>query len=325
LGARGFIGFRLAKGLRIMRRGAGEGNPRLLSPKWRQSSPIGAISCHAHPAYLGCNRIKESIMATSDAPIQIGRVALTVNDLGRVGDFYRSVIGLERISGSGEELVLGAGGKPLLELRSDKAARPRPQEAGLFHTAFLLPDRQALGRWLRFVADQGIRLDGASDHLVSEAIYLRDPEGNGIEVYADRPRSAWQRDGAEVRMDTIALDLPGLMAAAEGDWTGAPGESVVGHVHLQVGDVAAAEDFCMNRLGMERMAHRFGASFFATGGYHHHLAGNVWNSRGAGPRSADSAGLAEVVLAADPDRLQALGATEFRDPWGTTFRVEPKG
>ncbi|WP_240540177.1 VOC family protein [Paracoccus sp. pheM1] len=265
------------------------------------------------------------MMATSDAPIQIGRVALIVNDLDRVGDFYRSVIGLERISGSGEELVLGAGDKPLLELRRDRAARPRPQEAGLFHTAFLLPDRAALGRWLRFVAGRGIGLDGASDHLVSEALYLRDPEGNGIEVYADRPRSAWQHDGAEVRMDTLALDMADLLAADAGAWTGAPEGSVVGHVHLQVGDVAAAEDFCMNRLGMERMAHRFGASFFATGGYHHHLAGNVWNSRGAGLRSPGSAGLAEVVLAADPDRLRGLGAAALRDPWGTVFRVEPKG
>jgi len=263
-------------------------------------------------------------MATSDAPIQIGRVALIVNDLDRVADFYQSAIGLERLSGGGEELVLGAGSLPLLELHRDKAARPRPQEAGLFHTAFLLPDRRALGRWLRHAADRGIGLDGASDHLVSEAVYLRDPEGNGIEIYADRPRSAWQQDGAEVRMDTGALDLRALLAAADGPWRGAPGGSVVGHVHLQVGDLAAAEDFWMNRLGMARMAHRFGASFFATGGYHHHVAGNVWNSRGAGLRSPDAAGLAEVVLAADPDRLQALGATEFRDPWGTRIRVEPR-
>lgn len=264
-------------------------------------------------------------MATSDAPIQIGRVALIVNDLDRVGDFYRAVIGLERISGSGEDMVLGAGGKPLLELRRDRAARPRPQEAGLFHTAFLLPGRAALARWLRFAIGRGIALDGASDHLVSEAVYLRDPEGNGIEVYADRDRSAWRQDGAELRMDTLALDIAALLAADEGGWTGAPEGSVLGHVHLQVGDLAAAEDFCMNRLGLARMAHRPGASFFASGGYHHHLAGNIWNSRGAGPRSPDAAGLAEVVLAADPDRLPASGGAGFPDPWGTIFRVEAKG
>ncbi|MFC3570576.1 VOC family protein [Paracoccus simplex] len=264
-------------------------------------------------------------MASSDAPIQIGRVALIVNDLDKVGDFYRSAIGLERLSGGGEELVLGAGDLPLLALRRDRAARHRPREAGLFHTAFLLPDRAALGRWLRHAADRQIGLDGASDHLVSEALYLRDPEGNGIEIYADRPRSAWQTDGRAVRMDSIALNLQGLLDAADAPWAGAPAGSVVGHVHLQVGNVAEAETFYMNRLGMDRSAHMFGASFFATGGYHHHLAGNIWNSRGAGPRSADAAGLAEVVLAADADALAALGAVEFSDPWGTKLRVEPKG
>lgn len=264
-------------------------------------------------------------MATSDAPLQIGQVALIVNDLDRVGDFYQSVIGLDRLSGSGEERVLGAGGLPLVTLRRDRAARHRPREAGLFHTAFLLPDRKALGGWLRHVADRQVGLDGASDHLVSEAIYLRDPEGNGIEVYADRPRSAWQTHGREVRMDTIVLDLNGLLAAADAPWQGAPQGSVIGHVHLQVGNVAEAEGFYMNRLGMDRSAHVFGASFFASGGYHHHLAGNIWNSRGAGPRSADATGLAEVVLAADAPVLAALGASDFTDPWGTRIRVVAKG
>lgn len=264
-------------------------------------------------------------MATSDAPIQIGQVALIVNDLDRVGDYYQSVIGLERLSGSGEALVLGAGGQPLVELRRDRAARHRPREAGLFHTAFLLPDRRVLGAWLRHVADRQIALDGASDHLVSEALYLRDPEGNGIEVYADRPRSSWQRSGDQVRMDTIALDLNGLLDAADAPWTGAPDGSVIGHVHLQVGNVAEAEAFYMNRLGLERSAHVFGASFFATGGYHHHLAGNIWNSRGAGQRSADATGLAEVVLAADAPALAALGQSDFSDPWGTRIRVSAKG
>lgn len=264
-------------------------------------------------------------MATSDAPIQIGQVALVVNDLDRVGDYYQSVIGLERLSGSGEERVLGAGGQPLVALRRDRAARHRPREAGLFHTALLLPDRKVLGRWLRHVADRQIGLDGASDHLVSEALYLRDPEGNGIEVYADRPRSTWQTDGRAVRMDTIALDLDELAAAADAPWRGAPDGSVIGHVHLQVGNVAEAEAFYMNRLGLDRSAHLFGASFFASGGYHHHLAGNIWNSRGAGLRSADATGLAEVVLAADAPSLAALGARDFTDPWGTRIRVVAKG
>ena len=264
-------------------------------------------------------------MATSDAPLQIGRVVLTVNDLGKVGDFYQDVIGLQRLSGDAEEMALGVDGAPLVELRRDTAARIRPNEAGLFHTAFLLPDRRALGSWLRLIAERQIPLDGASDHLVSEAIYLRDPEGNGIEIYADRPRESWVRNGAEVEMDTVALDLQNLLAAGNGPWRGAPEGSVVGHVHLQVGDVAKAEEFYMNSLGMDRSAHVFGASFFASGGYHHHLAGNIWRSRGAGMRSAGATGLTELVMTADPGVLSALTAQEFVDPWGTRISVEAKG
>lgn len=263
-------------------------------------------------------------MATSDAPLQVGRVVLTVNDLGKVADFYRDIIGLQHISGDGAGVTLGVDGAPLVELRRDTAARFRPQEAGLFHTAFLLPDRRALGSWLRFAAESGLRLDGASDHLVSEALYLRDPEGNGIEIYADRPRESWARAGTEVRMDTIALDLPELLSAGRAPWQGAPAGTVIGHVHLQVGDVARAEEFYMNELGMDRSAHVFGASFFASGGYHHHLAGNIWNSRGAGMRSDGVTGLAELVMAADPGVLAALARPEKTDPWGTRIRVEAK-
>ena len=264
-------------------------------------------------------------MATSDAPLQVGRVVLTVNDLEKVGGFYQDSIGLQRLSGDGAEMVLGVDDRPLLALRRDRAARLRPNEAGLFHTAFLLPERAALGSWLRFAADGGLRLDGASDHLVSEAVYLHDPEGNGIEVYADRPRDSWTRHGTEVEMDTVRLDLQGVMAAGDRPWRGVPEDSVIGHVHLQVGDVGQAEAFYMNTLHMDRSAHVFGASFFASGGYHHHLAGNIWNSRGAGRRSADATGLAEVVLQADAAGMRALGDTEFSDPWGTRFRIEAKG
>lgn len=257
-------------------------------------------------------------MATSDAPIRIGRVALTVNDSLRVAEFYQRVIGLDRLSADGTETVLGAGGKPLVELRQDSAARARPDEAGLFHTAFLLPDRAALGGWLRYAAELGTRLDGASDHLVSEAVYLRDPEGNGIEVYVDRPRDSWRWQDGQVMMDTRRLDIDGVIGAAGAGWRGAPEGTVIGHVHLQVGDIPEAERFFAEGLGMTRMAHRAGATFFATGGYHHHLAGNIWNSRGAGRRSPDATGLAELVLDAEPS---ALAATGLRDPWGTRFRV----
>ena len=131
-------------------------------------------------------------MSTALAPIEIGRVSLTVNDLTSVSDFYQSVLGLAKMSGDGENVMLGAGNRVLIELRGDRNARKHsPREAGLFHTAFLMPNRAALARWLIHSAEMQVPLQGASDHLVSEAIYLADPEGNGIEVYADRPRSTW--------------------------------------------------------------------------------------------------------------------------------------
>lgn len=259
-------------------------------------------------------------MATSDAPVTVSRVALTVRDLDLVGDFYQRVIGLDPITANGEALVLGQGDLPLLELRRDPKAQSHPREAGLFHTAFLLPSRQDLGRWLAFAARQSVRLDGAGDHLVSEALYLADPEGNGIEIYADRPRDQWQTDGTQVRMDTLAMDLNEL-ASAPGEWAGMPAGSVIGHVHLQVGDIPQAEAFYAGELGLDLSSRLGSASFYATGGYHHHLATNIWNSRGAGARSDGSAGLAELVLEADPDRL---GATALTDPWGNRITVQPK-
>ena len=259
-------------------------------------------------------------MATSDAPVTVSRVALTVRDLDAVGDFYQRVIGLDPITRNGEALVLGQGDLPLIELRRDPNARSHPREAGLFHTAFLLPARHDLGNWLRFAADQGVRLDGAGDHLVSEALYLADPEGNGIEIYVDRPRNVWETDGTNVRMDTLAMDLNEL-ASLPGEWNGVPKGSVIGHVHLQVGDIPKAEAFYAGELGLDLSSRLGSASFYATGGYHHHLATNIWNSRGAGQRSESSAGLAEVVLDADPARL-AAGA--IIDPWGNRITVQAK-
>ncbi len=262
-------------------------------------------------------------MATSDAPVSVSRVVLTVRDLDRVGDFYQRAIGLDRIAGDAGTLLLGQGDLPLVELRRDPAARSYPAAAGLFHTAFLLPERADLGRWLRHAADMGVRLDGASDHAVSEALYLRDPEDNGIEIYADRPRAQWQTDGTRVHMVTQALDLAELVRVP-GAWAGAPQGTVIGHVHLQVGDVARAEPFYAGTLGFDVTEKMPSASFYATGGYHHHLATNMWHSRGAGTRSADSAGLTELVLSADPGRAQALGAAGFTDPWGNRITVETR-
>jgi catechol 2,3-dioxygenase len=268
-------------------------------------------------------------MSTASAPLEIGRVALTVTDPDATSDFYRRVIGLQDLGGEGATRRLGAGDRVLLELRGDPAARrSSAREAGLFHTAFLLPDRRALARWLIHAAQSGARLQGASDHGVSEAIYLADPEGNGIEVYVDRPRLAWHDPEGRIRMTTEGLDLNALARAADGPWQGAPEGTVVGHVHLQVGAVPEAEAFYAGTLGLPVTAHYPGAAFFGAGGYHHHLAANVWNSRGAGVRSYPSTGLAEVEVLAAPAELAAIraraGEEALSDPWGTVIRLSPK-
>lgn len=267
-------------------------------------------------------------MSTASAPVEIGRVALSVRDIDTVAAFYENAIGLRPIASDGGTRTLGAGGRVLLELRADRAARPvDPREAGLFHTAFLLPSRADLGAWLRHVAEARVPLQGASDHLVSEAIYLADPEGNGIEIYRDRPRADWPRHSGRIRMATDPLDLQALAADATAPWAGAPEGAVVGHVHLQVGAVPEAEAFYAGRLGFEITTHYPGAAFYGSGGYHHHLATNVWHSRGAGKRSAGAAGLADVELRADRaehDRLVAALGASVTDPWGTSLTIARK-
>lgn len=268
-------------------------------------------------------------MSTASAPLEIGHVALTVNDLPGMTAFYRDALGFELLSSDAASARLGAGGQLLVELRGDRAARRAGRrEAGLFHTAFLMPDRKALARWLIHAAESRLPLQGASDHIVSEAIYLADPEGNGIEVYADRPRLAWYGPDGAIRMDTLALDLNALAAQADGPWTGAPAGAVVGHVHLQVGNVARAEGFYRDTLGFDVAAHYPGASFLGSGGYHHHIGANVWNSREAGPRAFPVTGLAELALRADAAALAAVsaraGGTALADPWGTPVTLLPK-
>ncbi|WP_128253835.1 VOC family protein [Falsirhodobacter deserti] len=245
--------------------------------------------------------------------LRIGRVTLTVNDLPNQTAFYRDAIGLNVLSQDGTETVLGAG-RPLLVLRADKAARrPAPHEAGLFHTAFLLPGRAALASWLLHAARLRLPL-GSADHDVSEALYLRDPEGNGIEIYADRPADRWIWADGIVKMRTHRLDLDEL-ARVGGRWTGIPDGTMVGHVHLQVGALPEAEAFW---TGLDAaVTHRYsGATFFGWNGYHHHLAANTWNSACAAPRAFPVTGLAEVELLGAPART-------LHDPWGTSVRFAP--
>ena len=242
----------------------------------------------------------------------IAHVALTVRDLSGMASFYEQVMGLTPMGQNGEQIDLGAGGQVLISLQGDKAAQPLdPRDAGLFHTAFLLPDRASLGAWLLHAADTGVRLSGASDHGVSEALYLNDPEGNGIEIYRDRPDSEWIRHGDRIEMFTARLDLNDLMASANGPRQMLPDGSIIGHVHLQVGDLAVADKFMQDELRLTQTFDAQGAAWYGWNGYHHHLAANTWNSRGAGQRTKGRTGLAHIALHQDVQPIS--------DPWGTRF------
>jgi catechol 2,3-dioxygenase len=264
-----------------------------------------------------------------DAPYHIGTVALRVNDLARVTAFYRDAIGLAPIEQGADFATLGVDGVVLVRLEKG-AARPT-SPAGLFHLAILLPSRQALADWVGHAAQARIQLDGASDHLVSEALYLSDPEGNGIEIYRDRPRAEWPRRDGAIKMATDRLDLQKLLGEAEPDpYAGMPAGTRMGHIHLRVGDTGQTEAFYSGQLGFDLTVRYPGASFLSSGGYHHHIAGNVWNSRGAGPRGGGEDGLAWFELVArdaqDFDamraRMLAAGGSEgeagptLTDPWG---------
>lgn len=278
--------------------------------------------------------------APATASLRIGAVALTVRDLHTLSRYYQDVIGLRLLADedgeTGRRHLLGCGGRVLLELRHDPGAEPPGRsEAGLFHTAFLLPSRTALADWMVHALAMGVALDGASDHLVSEALYLTDPEGNGIEIYRDRPRGEWPlaADGS-VSMATLPLDLRALAAeAGRARFTGLPADSSIGHVHLRVGDLDQAEAFYAGTLGLAVMTRYPGALFFGADGYHHHLGANIWHSRGAGPRREGTTGLAEIALTVDAPELRTLAdrlglgpkaagdAITLHDPWGTRLSL----
>ncbi|MCX7339603.1 MAG: VOC family protein [Hyphomicrobiales bacterium] len=269
--------------------------------------------------------MSESVMREAlNGPGHIGAIALHVRDPERVSAFYRNVLGLMIVTPAADAVCLGApDGTVLLELLGGSDLKPAdPSAPGLFHMAFLLPARRDLANWVAQAQALGVRIDGASDHLVSEAIYLTDPEGNGIEVYVDRPRALWGKDGSMVRMATLPLDGASLMAEqdmAAGAWRfPAPGR--IGHVHLKVGDLAAAEAFYRDTLGLTVMARYPGASFLGWGGYHHHIAVNVWHSRGQPARTAGNAGLARVGLVMPNGPAHA----ELTDPAGNRLITTPQ-
>ena len=212
---------------------------------------------------------------------RIGRTALRVNDLGELTEFYRTVVGLSVLEESDPRSVLGVADTPLLVLEGDADAPTRHRSGtGLYHTAFRVPSRAALGDALARIRNHW-QLDGAADHWVSEALYLTDPEGNGIEIYRDFPRDEWPHsDDGRVRIGTEPLDLDSIEAAATGD-AQAPPETDIGHVHLEISSLDAFRDFYVETLGFEVQTTVPAASFVSAGGYHHHIGANTWHHRTA--------------------------------------------
>ena len=247
--------------------------------------------------------------------IRMSRVELRAADVPASAQWYRGVVGLEPVEVGPQSAALASpgGGPVLVSLRRSAAPGPSPRRAtGLFHTAFLYPRRAQLAAALRRVAEGAARLTGASDHLVSEALYLDDPDALGIELYADRPRETWPRDerGLYV-LDTLPLDLQDVLR--EGEPQEGPSDGVeVGHVHLKVGDVDAAVRFWTEAIGLDLTAEVPRAGFLSSGGYHHHVGVNTWFSEGAAPEPADGPGLDAVVaaVAGDPGLSEARARLE---------------
>ena len=273
------------------------------------------------------------------AATRLGIVRLQVSDLARAVRFYQDVLGLRVSDDAGTSATLAAhdDDSPLVELHERPGAQPVPQHGklGLYHFAILLPERAALGRFAAHLAKLGIH-PGAADHLVSEALYLNDPDGLGIEVYADRPRASWQTRGRELAMDSLPLDLRALArAGGEQPWTGMPAQTTIGHVHLHVGDITQADAFYHTALGFDRVVWSYpGALFFSAGGYHHHLGTNTWAraARSAGdddakllewelvlPDNADVEEAAESLRAAAYTTNAAEPGVRSADPWGTAL------
>ena len=273
------------------------------------------------------------------AATSMGAVTLEVADLDAMTRYYTEGVGLDVIAAGPGEVTVGRGSVASLVLRHSAGLRHAPRSAaGLFHTAVLFDSRAALAAAVYSVATRHpASFTGSSDHLVSQAFYFDDPEGNGVELYWDRPRSGWQWDGASVRMGTLALDPNLFLQQHLREDARTIGLAEVGHVHLKVGDIATAHAFYVDVLGFETTA-RFGdqALFVSAGGYHHHVGMNTWESRGAGPRTP-ALGLGQVVLRLpDDDALGALGdrlrvagvAVQhdgrellFADPWANTVRA----
>ncbi|MGA7410982.1 MAG: VOC family protein [Bryobacteraceae bacterium] len=235
-----------------------------------------------------------------DPALSLGPVHLAVADLGRSERHYRDVLGLDFVPGPQGHATLVAHGAELVRLREIKGATPAPDSSpGLYHFALLLPTRADLANFARHIISGRHRIQGTADHLVSESFYLSDPDQHGIEVYADRPRSAWQWDRNTVRMAVDPLDLKGLLLEPEKApirETGLPAGTAMGHVHLRVADLAATQGFYADVLAFDITASLPGALFASAGGYHHHFGLNIWHSRGGAPAPPQSAHLERIHI-----------------------------
>lgn len=277
-------------------------------------------------------------------------VTLHVGDLENMSSYYQNALAMvpleERSRGAEVHRVLGRGTTPMVRLiHTPHLPQVNPRDAGLFHTAFLFDDQASLAATVyRAAQDERSRFVGSSDHHVSEAFYFTDPEGNGIELYRDRPREQWEQKNGELRMETLYLDPNAFLQthlSQDVVDAGPDRAGLVGHVHLQVGDIPTAKDFYVDTVGFETTVSGYpGALFAAAGGYHHHVAMNTWNSSGAGPRAAHL-GLGDVSVTVpgrdDLDaligRLRGKGVSfedhgqrvSTTDPWGTQVSVALPG
>ncbi len=252
---------------------------------------------------------------------RMGAVELSVSDLDRSLDYWQRVVGLRVLARENGVASLGADTE-LVRFVEEPGARPADGHTGLYHVALLVPDRPSLARWLAHAARDQTQLEGLSDHYVSEAIYLRDPDRHGIEIYADRPRELWEGQVGE-RMTTAPIDVENLLAVLDDPavepFDGLPDGTTVGHVHLRVADVEATVGFYRDVLGMGLMA-QLGpmAAFLSAGGYHHHVGGNTWETRGAAPAGPGIATLRHATIvvpdAAELERVAARVADSGQEP-----------
>ncbi|EAC3345283.1 VOC family protein [Listeria monocytogenes] len=248
-------------------------------------------------------------MAEISEELRLGEVVLNVGHLKEMADFYQEVIGLKLLEENERMVRLGVSGsdEALLVLKKiDNAVVPEVPRIGLFHTAFLLPTRESLADVLLHLAKSGYPIDGARDHAYSEALYLHDIEGNGIEIYADRPKAEWMHDGdGNLPMVTEQVDVDSLLQIATDEpFTGMPNGTIIGHVHLQVADADKAEQFYKEVLGMNLTTAIPSARFFAAGDYHHHIGSNVWAGRNLELLQENETGLAWfTIITPDKDAI----------------------